>query len=512
MKRDMTNKKRYTTMKTKIVIILAIVIFTMPSCFESFLDPDPQGLISEEVFLTTKDDAILATNAIYSSLRIWNYNCGGYPILDIMSDDARKGSNPTDQTGTVGAFDNFTYDASSSDIYSWYTALYLSIRRANIVINGIGGISMEEDLKQRMIGEARFIRAMVYFDLIKAFGDVQIVTSINPVAKVPRSPAATAYNEIIIPDLLYAIDMLPEKSDYDVNDFGRATKGAAKSLLAKVYLFRKDYDNAFKYSMEVITKGLYDLEPVYSDAFSKGHEFGIESVFEIGAVAKEDFSGGGSQYANTQGVRGIPNKGWGFNRPSLDLVAAFDEGDARMEATVIFLGETIDGILIKGDGSNADSIWTDASKTTLLEVETYNQKVWVPGATTLEEWDYNKKVLRYADVLLIAAEAGNEIGETEEALNRLNEVRKRAREGNELILPDIEETDKDLLRDIILHERRVEMALEDQRFFDLVRTGKAETVLAKYGFVAGKHELLPIPQAEIDLSEGTLEQNPNWDN
>ncbi len=497
-------------MKTKIVVILAIVILTLPSCFENFLDPEPQGVITEEVFLTTKEDAILATNAIYASLREWNYHCGGYPILDIMSDDSRKGSNATDQTGTVGAFDNFTFDASSGDVYRWYTALYKAIRRANIVINGIEKISMDEDLKQRLTGEARFLRAMFYFDLVKAFGDVQIVTTINPDKKVPRSPAATVYDDIIIPDLVFAIDMLPEKSDYDAVDVGRATRGAAKSLLAKVYLFRGEYQLAFDYAMEVITKGQYDLEPVYSDVFSKGHEFGIESIFEIGAIAKEDYSGGGNQYANTQGVRGIPNKGWGFNRPSLNLIAAYEEGDPRMQATVIFLGETLDGILIKGDGSNPDSIWTDATKTTLLEVETYNQKVWVPGTTTLEEWDCNKKVLRLADVMLIAAEAGNEIGETDIALKQLNDVRKRAREGNTSILPDIEERDKDLLRDIILHERRVEMALEEQRFFDLVRTGKAATVLAGYGFVTGKHELLPIPQTEIDLSEGTLTQNPNW--
>lgn len=503
------NKGHFQT-KIGIVVILLISALTLTSCFENFLNPDPQGVITEEVFLTTGDDAILATNAIYSVLREWNYHCGGFPILDIMSDDSRKGSNPTDQSGTVGSFDNYTFDASSGDISRWYTTLYKGIRRSNIVINGIGDISMDEDLKQRFIAEARFLRALFYFDLVKAFGDVQIVTTINPQPKVPRSPAATAYDDIIIPDLIAAIGILPEKSDYEPEDMGRVTKGAAKTLLAKVYLYRHDFQNAFDYAMEVITKGQYDLEPVYSDVFASDNEFGIESVFEIGALANESYSGGGNQYANTQGVRGIPNKGWGFNRPSMNLIESYDEGDPRLDASVIFLRETIDGIYIKGDGSNADTIWTDATKTTILEIETYNQKVWVPGATTLEQWSCNKRVLRYADVLLIAAEAGNEVGETDEALKRLNEVRKRAREGNETILPDITETDKNLLREIILNERRVEMALEDQRFFDLVRTGKAATVLAPYGFIEGKHELLPVPQIEIDLSEGTLTQNPNW--
>ncbi len=502
--------KRETKMKSAIYIVFILALVMLPSCFEGFLSPEPQGVITEEVFLTTEEDAVMATNAIYASLREWNYHSGGYPIFDIMSDDSRKGSNPTDQTGTVGSFDNFTYDASSGDIYRWYDALYKSIRRSNIVINGLDNISMDDNLKQRLIGEARFLRALFYFDLVRAFGDVQIVTSINPEKKIPRSSAEKAYEEIIIPDLEEAIRVLPEKSDYDDSDLGRATKGAAKTLLAKVYLFRHEYQKAFDYAEEVILKGLYDLEGSYSDAFAKGHEFGIESVFEIGAIAIESYSGGGNQYANTQGVRGVPNKGWGFNRPTLNLMADYEADDPREDATIIFLKETIDGIYIKGDGSTPDTTWTDATKSTILEIETYNQKVWVPGTTTTEEWDCNKKVLRYAEVLLIAAEAGNEVGETVEALKRLNEVRKRAREGNTAILPDIEETDKDLLRDIILHERRVEMALEGERFFDLVRTGNAETVLAPYGFVAGKHELLPIPQIEIDLSEGTLSQNPNW--
>jgi starch-binding outer membrane protein, SusD/RagB family len=510
MKKNTIINKRSFMRKSRIVIVLAMVMLILPSCFQKFLDPDPLGVITEEVFLTTENDAILATNAIYSTLRIWQYSCGGYPILDIMSDDSRKGSNATDQSGTVGTFDNFTFDASTDDIYRWYATLYKGIRRANVVINGITDITMDEELKARLIGEAKFFRAMFYFDLVRAFGDVQIVTTINPDTKVPRSDADKVYDDIIIPDLVAAAGILPEKSDYDAKDLGRATKGTAKSLLAKVYLYRGDFQEAYDYAEEVINSGQYDLEPVYSDVFAENHAFGIESILEAGAVSSESFEGGGNQYANTQGVRGIPNRGWGFNRPTLNLMAAYETGDPRKDATIIFLGETLDGILIIGDSGTADSTYTDATKTTLLEVEAYNQKVWVTGTTTKEEWNCNKIILRYADILLIAAEAGNEVGETEEALKRLNDVRKRAREGNASLLPDIEETDKDLLRDIILDERRVELALEEQRFFDLVRTGKAATVLAKYGFVEGKNELMPIPQIEIDLSENTLEQNPNY--
>jgi hypothetical protein len=146
----------------------------------------------------------------------------------------------------------------------------------------------------------------------------------------------------------------------------------------------------------------------------------------------------------------------------------------------------------------------------IIRIESYNQKVWIAGTSTGTQHGHNRRLMRYADVLLIAAEALNEIDNPADALIYLNMVRERARQGAIGILPDITEMNKDLLRDIILHERRVELALEVHRFWDLVRTGKAPEVLGPMGFVEGKHELLPIPQNEIDISQGTLQQNPNW--
>jgi starch-binding outer membrane protein, SusD/RagB family len=146
----------------------------------------------------------------------------------------------------------------------------------------------------------------------------------------------------------------------------------------------------------------------------------------------------------------------------------------------------------------------------VIEIECYNQKVWYPGTNTITQWGHNRRLIRYADVLLIAAEALNENNKPAGALLYLNQVRERAREGNLSILPDITETNKDALRDIILDERRHELAMEGHRFWDLIRTGKASSVLGPLGFVPGKHELLPIPQNEIDIAQGTLIQNPNW--
>ena len=492
-------------MKTKITVSLLLVasLFIATGC-EDFLQKDPQGELTQEAFPVTASDALLATNAVYVSVRNWAYHSGGYPIMDIMSDDAHKGSNPNDQLPTVGPFETFTYTTTQDGLDRWWSALYEGIKRANVVIEKVPSITMEEQLRTRYIAEARFLRGLFYFDLVRAFGGVPKVTTTVPATKIPRSTASEIY-ELVITDLEYAAQYLPEKSLYGPDDAGRATKGAAKSLLARVYLFLGDYENAEKYALEVIASDEYDLEDNFADANGKNGEHGVESVFEVGAMEVE--GAGGNQYANTQGVRGSPNRGWGFNRPSLDLRNSFEPGDPRLDATIIDLGETLDGILIIGDGTTPDEVVVDG---TVTEVECYNQKVWYPGTNTITQWGHNRRLIRYADVLLMAAEALNENDKPGDALLYLNEVRERAREGNSSILPDVTVTGKDDLRTAILEERRHELALEGHRFWDLVRTGRAATVLGPMGFETGKHELFPIPQNEIDISQGSLQQNPEW--
>ncbi len=493
-------------MKTKITsaLLLTAFLFLASGC-EDFLQKDPQGELTQEAFPVSATDALLATNAVYVSIRNWSYHSGGYPIMDIMSDDAHKGSNPNDQLPTIGPYEAFTFTTTQDGLDRWWSSLYEGIKRANVVIEKVPSISMDAGLRDRCVAEASFLRGLFYFDLVRAFGGVPLVTTTTPATKIPRSTANEIY-DLIISDLELAVQNLPEKSAYGPDDLGRATRGAAKSLLARVYLFRKDFVNAEKYALEVILSDEYELEAVYADANGKNGEHGVESVFEVGAMEVD--GAGGNQYANTQGVRGSPNRGWGFNRPSLDLRTSFETGDPRLDATIIDLGETIDGILILGDGTTPDQTLDENSN--VIEVECYNQKVWYPGNTTTTQWGHNRRLIRYADVLLMAAEALNENDNPDDALLYLNEVRRRARQGNIAILPDITETGKSALRDIILEERRHELALEGLRFWDLVRTGKAASVLSPLGFIADKHELFPIPQNEIDISQGSLEQNPNW--
>jgi len=493
----------------KSIRIFAIIILALSfAACEDFLDIKPQGELTQEVFPTSASDAVLATNACYSTLRTWHYHSGGYPILDIMSDDSHKGSNPNDQLPTLGPYDTFDHTATADGLDRWWSTLYEGIKRTNTVINKVPDIEMTVSLRDRLVGEAHFIRGLLYFDLVRAWGAVPLVKTNEPPLKLQRTPTDSIY-QFIIDNLETAIDLLPLKSSYSDDNLGRATKGAAQALLARVYLFMQDFENAEIHALDVIDSEEYDLEPVFADANGPNGEHGDESVFEIGAMAVAGGSNGANQYANTQGVRGSPNRGWGFNRPSLDLQNSFETGDPRLDATVIFLGEVIDGIEILGDGSTPDEILDDQDN--VIEIECYNQKVWIPGLSTDTQFGHNRRLIRYADVLLMAAEALNENDKPGPARTYLNMVRERAREGNTGILPDITENDKDQLRDLIIEERRHELAMEGHRFWDLVRTGKAEEVLGPLGFTSGKNEWMPVPQTEIDISQGTLTQNPEYE-
>jgi hypothetical protein len=492
-------KFQLTLRKITSITCIALLFAVFNGCSDEFLDNPPQGFLTNAIFPENAAQAQLAVNGMYADLRQWNLYYGGYPIFDIMSDDARKGSNPGD-----GAFlfqyDQFTFTPDIGDIANWYTTLYEAIKSTHVVIERVPEIEMDAAIKNRHIAQARFLRALHYSNLVRGFGDVPKVVNLLPDPGLPRSPKSEIYNEIIIPDLIFAAENLPTKNEWPSADLGRATKGAAQALLAKVYLYTEDYPNAELMAMEVINSMQYDLEFEFSNAFLPVGEFGIESVFEVGAVPFGTGATGGNQFANTQSVRGNPNRGWGFNRPSLDLMAAFEDNDPRKDATIIFLNEVLDGVTIIGDLSTPDSTFENGE---LVEIECYNQKVWVPGSTTEEPFGYNVKEMRYAEVLLIAAEAMNKNGNTGGALIELNKLRQRVG------ISDITETDPDALHLAIMLERRREMALEQERFFDLVRTGLAPEVLGPYGFVTGKHENFPIPASERALNPN-LVQSGGW--
>ena len=492
-------------MKNIISCLTAILLITSTAC-EDFLEKEPLGNLEADSFFQTEDDALLATNAVYNAYRAW-FVTGGFPIADIMSDDMVKGSAPQDGAG-LNLIDNFTFAPSEGAFSNIWSALFEGVRTANAAIENVPDIEMDEALKSRLLAEARFLRAAFYFDLARSYGDLPKVLTADPERQLTRSPVAEVYNEIIIPDLEFAIDNLPPSSGYDEAQQGRATQGAAQGLLAKVSLYREDFARAQEVAEAVINSGEYELPADFAEEFSPTIAFGPGAIFEIGAL-RDDFDNGGNQYGQTQGVRGSVlvgeqsiSKGWGFGRPTVDIINFYADDDPRMDASVIFLGDTISGEVIIGDEGTPDTTYTDDGE--IAQLETYNQKVFMPGVDENPQWGYNRKVLRYADVLLIAAEAANENGNVEAALQYLNQVHTRA------MGEAIEETDPAALRQLIYDERRAELAFEGERFYDLVRTGRAAEVLGPLGFEAGKHELFPIPQSEIDITEGGITQNPGY--
>lgn len=495
MKKNIHNKiyKRYSS--------LFLFVFFLFGCSDDFLDKEPLGQLSSESFFTTTEHAIQATNATYSQLRSFDVHVFGFiGMTDIASDDADKGSTPGDNSDQI-ELDNLTFGPGNGLIRGVWQGYFQGVYRANLAINNIPSIDMDEELRARLVGENKFLRAYFYFFLVRAFGDVPLITeALEPSEYLQeRDPASQVYS-LTVQDLTDAIAVLPEKSEYSPEDLGRATKGAARGLLAKVYLFLGDYANAERYALEVINSGEYALYPDYEGIFQREGENSPESVFEVQTVALEA-GGGGTQYNEVQGVRGSPNLGWGFNRPSDALLAEYEAGDPRLEATVLFVGEELpDGSAVVEDNTN-------------IEGERYNQKAWqpeYPGGNN--NGPGNIRRLRYADVLLIAAEAANELGKPDDALMYLNMVRERARGGDESILPDVTTIDQTELRQVIWHERRVELAMEQHRYFDIVRQGRAAELLQAQGknFVEGKHEVYPIPQTEIDLSGGQLTQNNGY--
>ncbi len=492
----------------KLLLTVGVVLLAATSCQKEFLDRKPLGQLTYDTFFENEDQAVYATNAIYNQFRQWD--CISLPwigLTDIISDDADKGSTPTDALYML-ELDDFTFDATNTAFGSVWRGYYQAIGRANIAIQRLPDVNMDAAKRNRLIGEAKFLRAYAYFLLVQWFGDLPVITTplkADEYYTQTRQPKEAVYTQIE-QDLNDAIAVLPKKSEYSSNDLGRATSGAARGILAKLYMVKRDFVNAERVCLEIINSNQYSLLPRYADNFLQVGENGAESVFEINAAALPPQDGvigaGASPYNMIQGVRGNPNLGWGFNRPSDNLVSAYESGDPRREATVIYVNEVLpDGV-------------TQVQDNPEIVNERYNQKAWVPPHTGLQDnGPGNIRVLRYADILLLCAEAKNENSKSAEALPYLNQVRKRARGTNNFILQDVAITDQTMLRERIYRDRRSELAMEQQRWFDLARWGRLSTVLTAAGktnFVPGKNELMPIPQSEVDLTGGKIQQNASY--
>lgn len=477
--------------------VLSTLIFAS-SCKKSFLNVDPQGQQAAQQFWKTQEDATKGVNAIYANLRTWeNLAFPALAIESTGSDEADKGSTVTDAT-FFNLYDTFTVTSTEGSLQSFWTGQYRNINLCNQVLDNIPNINMDANLKTRYLAEAKFVRAYSYFRLVRAYGGVPLRLKVPADASeynIPRADKAAVYAQIE-KDLNEAAAVLPQS--YGASDLGRATKGAAIGMHAKVAMYQKKWDDVLSLTNQVIGMG-YSLFPDFEKGFRTQNENNVESLFEVQCeFVPGNNDASNSQYSQVQGVAGEPAGGWGFNTPSAALIAAFETGDPRKDATILFPGET--------------TPQGDFIKTNVVNIG-YNQKSYVPFGMFVsgnQGSQQNFRVLRFADILLMNAEAANELNNSSLALTSLNKVRARARGTATGILPDVTTTDKVALRAAIYKERQVELALESDRLFDVIRQGRGAEVFGVKGFKANKNEVWPVPQTEIDLSGGLLTQNPGY--
>ncbi|TAJ14460.1 RagB/SusD family nutrient uptake outer membrane protein [Marinilabiliaceae bacterium JC017] len=468
------------------------------ACSDDFLDVPPHGeMLPPDYFSKDENVPVELVNAIYNKMLGWGQHSFSWlGVSSITSDNADKGSDPGDTGNDKKQLDDWTFNADAISFEELWENNYGGIARANQALNIIPDMTVEENLKKRLEGESRFLRAYFYWNLVRMFGGVPKIDKVpdpsNEEDVINGRTRATAEEiyDLIISDLKVAYEALPVAYSSDA-DLGRATKGAAATFLAKVYLYQKNFSEVKRLTDEVMGFG-YDLVDDYATIWREVGENSIESIFEVQARGITPFKGI-EGYAVSQMVRN--QLGWGFNTPSQSLADVYESGDVRREATIIFPGETMwDGLQIISNPPNP----------------MYNEKAYFSKThETFEgDWETNKnlRIFRFAEVLLMKAEAENELNNPEAALKALNRVRKRAKLG------DIEEEGKDALRLIIWKERRVELAFEHDRTFDLRRQGRAGEVMRAHGknYVDGKHDLFPIPQRQIELSGGLLTQNPMY--
>jgi hypothetical protein len=500
----------------KFAIGLALLALTLAGCKKNFLDRDPQGRYTADNYpfpggSGPYDQYVFAA---YSALKDYNVHVTPFvSITGIRSDDAEKGSTPADGGADAQTMDNFPVAPNNGMVNAFWTGYYNLISKCNITIDQIHNnttIAADQQIKDQTEAEARFIRAYSYFMLVRSFGRVPLVDKVYDAASqsnIAQSTPAAIYT-FIESDLTFAAANLPLA--WDPKFVGRITRGSANGLLAKVYLTQQKWAPAMAAANAVMVSGQYNLTTPYAQIFSEEGENSKESVFEVQGTADATFpTQNGIQFASIQGVRGtgVWDLGWGWNTPSTQLEASYEANDPRKARTILYSG----GTSVHGETVPSG-----------LPNPRYNHKVHSnPNmrnsvGNRFSYW-MNIRILRYADVVLMYAEAANELGGTANsdlARTALNTVRARARTGAPAgTLPDIALLDQTGMRAAIRQERRVELGMEHDRFFDLVRWGIAAATLqaaGKSNFSNTRDNLLPIPQTQIDLSKGVLTQNPGY--
>ncbi|WP_042721411.1 RagB/SusD family nutrient uptake outer membrane protein [Flavobacterium sp. B17] len=488
-------------MKRYIILVstLLLITSTTQSCSNDFLDVKPTEQLSTQDLseLNNNVGAESLVTAIYAKFLDWNISSFAWiGVSSITSDDADKGSSPGDAGSDKDLLDALTFTATTPSFKDIWEGNYQAINRANQALVYLPQLTnADQSLRSRLTGEAKFLRAFAYFTLVRSYGGVPLVDHV-PVAGNENDRLMTLTRKskeevyaFIEQDLKDAIALLPNKTAYTGNNIGRASKGAAYALLAKVSLYQKKWQQVID-NCNLVTG--YSLTPDFAEIYKITGENNEESIFEIQGKGGLNLPGI-QQYSQVQGARGAGGWGWGFNTPSQSLVDAYDaEGDTeRRNATIIFRNSVLyDGRVIPAT----------------VENPYYNYKAYSSAFTGSDDSDTNIRYLRYSEVLLMKAEAMNELGQTSSAIPFLNQVRNRAG------LANTTASSQANVRTAIWKERRLEFAFEHDRWFDLVRTGQAQAAMAANGktFVVGKHELFPLPSSFMLESNGLSNQNPGY--
>lgn len=499
------------------VLLFAVPLAAVVAGCSKFLDRKPLTATLDDLNQGGLEGQIYA---LYGAIRngdIAGQAFGGIPWLAMngfRADDSEKGSSASDGADWGVIFDQFQYQKDHWAPTIYWDQHYTLIGLANTALQIADSLALNDASSKANKGEARFFRAFAYFDLVRAYGEVpkidfRIYNAAD--AKKPKSTVAQIY-QLIDADLDSAMAYLPVdwNNASGTSRFpGRLTKYAAMALAAKTKLYRQDWAGCLGLCQQVINSpNGYQLYSDYFKLFTEAGENSKESLFEIQAyIGPNGTNNLYSWYGIAQGVRGAGDwdLGWGWNTPTQTLVDAYEPGDPRKDATILYSGQS--------DGVYGRVLPPYPTIPRLY----WNKKVYpepsMQSSTGSRQGGWvNQRELRLADVLLMAAEAANEIGGATNqtaAVNWINQVRARARGSASGVLPAVAFSSQAQLRTAIKQERRVELAMEGERFFDLVRWGDATTVLASYGY-QNKHRFYPIPQSAIDFGGGILIQNPEW--
>jgi len=480
-----------------ILTTLAVLIGFL-SCKKSFLTEDPRTVTITDLINNPQGGAQRLIGAIYAKLYDWNVHGFSWAgISSMSSDDADKGSDAGDTGTDKDKLDDWTFETTSISFDEVWIGNYEGIGRVAYALKFLPTMNLPAADKDRYIGEAKLLRAYFNWNLVRSFGGVpkidRVLESQEDLITASTRASAEEIYAFIEADLEDAVLKLP--AVISTADRGRASKGAAQALLAKVSLYQKKWARAKTMCDAIITSNQYALLSNYAMIWREAGEFSAESIWEVNAIGSSP-NRGVEGYFVTQAPRGPGGLGWGFNTPSANLFNSYELGDKRRDATIMQRGQTLwDGFIVNAVAPN----------------QYYNYKSYVSKTQETfngEDWQSNKnlRLFRYGEILLIKAEAENELNDTTASKLALNQLRVRAG------LLTVNAISQSVMRNTIYKERRAEMAFEHDRMFDLRRTGRAAPFLQALGkaYVSPKHDLFPIPQNQRNKSENRIAQNPGY--